>query len=190
MCDLRQWTVIVTGILLLAVTSCENNVKELPNYRKKQVSMDEGKTITAFLSEDAKVKAKLTAPYMRRSEADTAPYLEFPKTLHVDFYNDSLMIESKMDALYGKWRENDQKVLLRDSVVVKNVLQGDTLYCRELWWDQKNEKFYTDKPVRIHKAGGTIIYGTGLEAPQDFSGYTIFQITGPFAFPADGLPKQ
>ena len=189
MCDLRQWTVIVTGILLLAVTSCENNVKELPNYRKKQVSMDEGKTITAFLSEDAKVKAKLTAPYMRRSETDS-PYLEFPKTLHVDFYNDSLMIESKMDALYGKWRENDQKVLLRDSVVVKNVLQGDTLYCRELWWDQKNEKFYTDKPVRIHKAGGTIIYGTGLEAPQDFSGYTIFQITGPFAFPADGLPKQ
>ena len=108
------------------------------------------------MSENAKVKAKLTAPYMRRSEMDS-PYVEFPNTLHVDFYNDSLKIESVMDAQYGKWKEQDGKVYLRDSVVVKNILKGDTLYCKELWWDQKAEKFYTDKPVQIHKAGGTIL---------------------------------
>jgi hypothetical protein len=44
--------------------------------------------------------------------------------------------------------------------------------------------------VQIHKSGGTILYGTGLEAPQDFSGYTIYQITGPFAFPENGMPKN
>ena len=55
---------------------------------------------------------------------------------------------------YGKWREQDDKVYLRDSVVVMNILKGDTLYCKELWWDKKAEKFYTDKPVQIHKAGG------------------------------------
>ena len=168
---------------------CENNVKDLPNYRQKQISVDEGKKITAFMSENAKVKAKLTAPYMRRSEMDS-PYVEFPNTLHVDFYNDSLVIESVMDCRYGKWKEQEGKVFLRDSVVVKNILKGDTLYCKELWWDQKAEKFYTDKPVQIHKAGGTILYGTGLEAPQDFSGYTIYQITGPFAFPGNTMPKN
>jgi LPS export ABC transporter protein LptC len=170
--------------------ACENNVKDLPNYRQKQVSVDEGKRITAFMSENAKVKAKLTAPYMRRSDMDT-PFVEFPNSLHVDFYNDStLVIESVMDARYGKWREQDGKVYLRDNVVVKSILKGDTLYCKELWWDQKLQKFYTDKPVQIHKSGGTILYGTGLEAPQDFSGYTIYQITGPFAFPQNGMPKN
>ncbi len=169
--------------------ACENNMKNLPSFRQKHISIDEGKQITAFMSENAKVKAKLTAPYMRRNEVDS-PYVEFPQSLHVDFYNDSLLIESIMDARYGKWREIDGKVLLRDSVVVKNILKGDTLYCRELWWDQKAEKFYTDKPVRIHKAGGTILYGTGLEAPQDFSGYTIYQITGPFAFPENAMPRN
>jgi len=175
------------GCLLLQ--ACENNMKNLPNFRQKHISVDEGKQITAYLSENAKVKARLTAPYMRRQEVDS-PYVEFPKSLHVDFFNDSLVITSVMDARYGKWREIDQKVLLRDSVVVKNTLKGDTLYCQELWWDQKGEKFYTDKPVRIHKAGGTILYGTGLEAPQDFSGYTIYQITGPFAFPENGMPRN
>jgi LPS export ABC transporter protein LptC len=169
--------------------ACENNMKTLPNYRQKQISVDEGKKITAYLSENAKVKAKLTAPLMRRSEIDS-PYVEFPHTLHVDFYNDSLTIESIMNANYGKWKEQDGKVFLRDSVVVMNILKGDTLYCKELWWDQKAEKFYTDKPVQIHKSGGTILYGTGLTAPQDFSGYTIYQITGPFAFPGNGMPKN
>ena len=167
---------------------CENNEKDLPTFRKKQISVDEGKSITAYMSENAKVKAKLTSPYMLRSEVDSS-YIEFPRTLHVDFYSDSLTIESLLDAHYGKWHELESKVFLKDSVVVKNIVKGDTLYCRELWWDQKKEKFYTDKPVRIHKKGGTVIYGTGFEAPQDFSGYTIFQITGPYGVPENGFKK-
>ena len=188
--DSRPWP-IVYGLLsiCLLLTSCENNEKDLPSFRKKQISIDVGREITAYMSEDAKVKAKLTSPYMLRNEADSA-YIEFPKTLHVDFYNDSMVVESKLDALYGKWYEGDSKVFLRDSVIVKNILKGDTLHCRELWWDQKKERFYTDKPVRINKKGGTVIYGTGLEAPQDFSGYTIFQITGPFAFPESGFKTK
>jgi LPS export ABC transporter protein LptC len=177
----------MAGCLLLS--ACENNMKNLPNFREKHISVDEGRNITAYMSESAKVKARLTAPYMRRNEVDS-PYVEFPQTLHVDFFNDSMVISSIMDARYGKWIEQESKVLLRDSVVVKNTLKGDTLYCQELWWDQKREKFYTDKPVRIHKAGGTVLYGTGLEAPQDFSGYTIYQITGPFAFPENGMPRN
>ncbi|PWT77243.1 MAG: LPS export ABC transporter periplasmic protein LptC [Bacteroidetes bacterium] len=173
-------------IAVFFLSACENNEKDLPQFRKKQVIIDEGKQIIAYMSENAKVKAKLTSPYMLRNEMDS-PYIEFPRTLHVDFYNDSMQIESLLDARYGKWRENVSKVFLKDSVVVKNIAKGDTLHCQELWWDQKAEKFYTDKPVRIHKKGGTIIYGTGLEAPQDFSGYTIFQITGPFAFPEKGF---
>jgi len=180
---------IIVLLVWGTISGCENNMKSLPNYRQKQISIDEGKQITAYLSEGGKVKAKLSSPYMRRNEMDS-PYVEFPNTLHVDFYNDSLKIESIMDSKYGKWKEQDAKVFLKDSVVVKNIVQGDTLYCKELWWDQKAEKFYTDKPVQIHEAGGTVLYGTGLEAPQDFTGYTIYQITGPFAFPAEGMPKN
>lgn len=176
---------LITGLLFIA---CENNEKDLPSFRQKQVSVDEGRQITAFMSENSKVKAKLTAPFMVRNSADS-PYTEFPKTLHVDFYNDSMVVESQLDALYGKHFETLNKVFLKDSVVVKNILKGDTLRCRELWWDQKAEKFYTDKPVRIYKKGGTVLYGTGLEAPQDFSGYTIMQITGPYAVPENTLPQ-
>ena len=118
-----------------------------------------------------------------------SPFVEFPKSLHVDFYNDSLVIESQLDARYGKYRELDNKVLLRDSVVVKNISKGDTLITPELWWDQKAEKFYTDKPVHILKKGGTDIHGIGFEAPQDFTSYTIYKIVGPYGFKESSVPK-
>jgi LPS export ABC transporter protein LptC len=169
-------------------TGCENNEKDLPGAGPKKTAVEELKQVITYYSRDAKVKAKLSAPYMLRNIVDS-PYTEFPRTLHVDFYNDSLVIESMMDALYAKYRESENKVFLRDSVVVKNILKGDTLHCKELWWDQKSEKFYTDKAVRINKKGGTVIYGIGMEAPQDFSGYTILQVTGPLAVPQNGLPR-
>jgi LPS export ABC transporter protein LptC len=62
-------------------------------------------------------------------------------------------------------------------VVVINILKGDTLRTNELWWDQNEQKFYTDKPVRIYQKDKTI-FGTGLRADQDFSSYDIFKITG------------
>jgi len=125
---------------------------------------------------------------MLRNLADSQK-VEFPKTLHVDFYNDTMRVESQLDARYGKYYESLNKVFLKDSVIVKNILKGDTLSCRELWWDQRTEKFFTDKEVRINKKGGTIIYGKGFEAPQDFSGYTLYQVMGPLAVKGNEVPK-
>jgi LPS export ABC transporter protein LptC len=125
----------------------------------------------------AKVKGKLTAPYMLRIPRADSPYAEFPRSLHVDFYNDTLKIESQLDARYGKYLQNQDKVFLRDSVVVKNILKGDTVRCKTLWWDQHTERFTTDDSVRIYTPD-KILYGTGMEADQNFRWYTIKKMTG------------
>ena len=81
-----------------------------------------------------KLRPNLWHPLCYATSSDT-PKVEFPKTLNVDFYNDSTKIESKLFAKYGSYLENENKVFLRDSVVVFNVT-GDTLFCKELYWDQ------------------------------------------------------
>ena len=111
------------------VSSFENDISVVQNLNKKQATVEEGKQIESYLSEAGKVKAKLTAPLMLRYQ-DSAK-VEFPKSLHVDFYNDSTKVESKLSAKYGRYLENDNKVFLRDSVVVFNM-KGDTLFCKEL----------------------------------------------------------
>jgi hypothetical protein len=55
-------------------------------------------------------------------------------------------------------------------------IANDTLFCQELWWDQNLQKFYTDKPVRIHRPD-MIMIGVGLSAPQDFKTFEMYKIT-------------
>lgn len=169
----------------LLVYSCENDIRKVDGLLNKNAAIEEALDVTSFMSQEGIMKAQLTSPYMVRHQSDSA-YVEFPRTLHVDFYNDSLQIESVLDALYARYREYEGKVFLRDSVVVINKLKGDTLRTDELWWDQKTEEFYTDRPVRIHQPDKTI-FGQGLRADQDFSSYDIYHITGVVLTSSDGL---
>ncbi len=152
------------------ILSCENDIHKVQNINKKSISVEEGKQIESYLSQNGKVKAKLMAPTMLRYQFDT-PKVVFPNSLKVDFYNDSTKIESRLFAKYGHYLENDNKVFLKDSVVVFNV-NGDTLFCQELYWDQVKSIFYTDKNVIIHKPDQKV-YGNGLVADQSFKWFTI-----------------
>jgi LPS export ABC transporter protein LptC len=157
--------------------SCENDERDIRALTDKKTSVEVAHNIESYLSQSGKVKARLTSPLMNRFQTDS-PYVEFPKSLHVDFYNDSLKVESQLSALYGRYRESENKVYLKDSVIVFNI-KGDTLRCEELWWDQQRQVFYTNKPARVNKPNNTVIIGVhGIEAKQDLSEYTFFNTSG------------
>jgi hypothetical protein len=166
------------------VYGCENDPKVIDDLTKKVIMVEEAKNIESFLSQEGMMKAKLTAPLMLRVLSDTI-YVEFPNTLHVDFYNDSTQLETWLDSKYGKYFENLDKVYLRDSVIVINV-KGDTLKAPDLWWDQKAKLFYTDKYAEYHTKQNHIYGGKGLEATQDMKDVSFKEPTGIFKVSKDG----
>jgi LPS export ABC transporter protein LptC len=163
-------------ILAIVMASCENDIKVVQALGKRRLGVEEGTKIEAYQSQAGKLKARLTAPLMYRYLQDTER-VEFPKSLHVDFYDSSLKVESQLYASYGQYFENDKKVFLRDSVIVFNV-KKDTLWCKELYWDQFKQEFYTDKPVHLSQNSSTrqILYGRGLRADQNFKWFVIDSI--------------
>lgn len=168
---------------------CENSQKEVDALFSKKLAVEEATQVESFLSQDGKIKAKLTSPFMIRQVTDSN-YLEFPRTLHVDFYDDSAKIETILDARYAKYREYESKVLLRDSVRVINIKNGDTLRTPELWWDQNKQEFYTDKPSHISKRDGTVIFSKqGMKAKQDLSWYELYQNSGQLPVPDEANPN-
>ncbi len=164
--------VLAFFFLTAVLSSCGNSDKEVHEYNRKSLGVEEITNADINYTLGGKAKAKLRSPLMLRVQEAT-PYVEFPKTLHVDFFNENGEIDSRLDALYGKYYELESKVFLKDSVKVINVL-GDTLYCNELWWDRnrKGSEFYTDKPVRIRRKM-EIINGTGMQADQNFKNWVI-----------------
>ncbi len=176
---------LLTGCFFLF--SCENDPKEIQNWTEKKVLKETGKDIESFLSQGGEMRARLTAPWMERFQTDTV-YTIFPQTLYVEFYNDSMKVESWLTALYGKYFENLNKVYLRDSVTVINI-EGDTLRCPELWWDQNMQKFYTDLPARLDGKDKHIVGNQGLEATQDLKVIIFKYPTGPFQVREGELPQ-
>ena len=174
-------------LLFFLLGSCENDQKKIDNLTRKVVMKEEAINIESYLSQSGKMKAKLKAPLMLRVSEDTA-YVEFPKALHIDFFDDSINIETRLDSKYGKYYQNLGKVYLRDSVVVITV-KGDTLKSPDLWWDQNTKLFYTDKYAIYHGRGKDIYGGKGLVATQDLKSLIFNQPTGTVQVSENGLPK-
>ena len=174
---IRHLSSVIFSLSTIFLFSCETDMEAVNSTNDRKANIEEAYNIQSFLSQNGNLRAKLTAPVMHRYAMDTS-YLEFPKTLHVNFYDSSGKVESQLDALYGKYFETRSLVYLRDSVVVSNI-KGDTLRTPDLWWDQNTKKFYTDNRVRIQRKGQRVIGGKGMEASQDLDDITIFQIESP-----------
>ena len=174
---------------VVMASACENSQKELDILYKKKIAIEEAKNVQSYLSQGGKVKAKLTSPYMLRYQADS-PYIEFPRTMHVDFYDDSSTeVSSTVDSRYAKYVEFAHKILLRDSVVVLSFKNGDTLRTEELWWDQDKQEFYTSKPAHIYRRDAITFARDGLRAKQDLTSYTFYSASGPTLVPPSGIPQ-
>lgn len=180
---LRSAAIMCSCFFFLA---CENDQKTIDDLTKPKATTEEAKNIETYLSQGGTLKAKLWAPYMLRSSSDTT-FVEFPRSLHVNFFDSLGRVDSHLDAKYGKYFESLNKVYLRDSVVVFNM-QGDSLRSPDLWWDQNTQLFYTDKNVWI-KRQGTVLLGKGMDSRQDLSDIHIKQVTGLVDMP-DSLRPQ
>jgi len=182
---LLTYCFLATATLLAA---CENDEGDIASLASKKIGVEEAKEVTLTFTTSGRTKAILTAPIMLRVQ-DSVTYVEFPKTLKVDFYNDSTgKKESTLTAMYGRYKETQEVVFLKDSVQVKN-LKGETLFSDELYWDRRRTgwEFYTEKPIRIRTLTH-YIDGVGLEASQDFKQRLIKRPTGFVKIPASDFP--
>lgn len=174
-----RYTILKIAVACLSscffMVSCENDVEAVKALGARVSGIDVGKDVAIYISNDGKLGAKLTAPLMNRYLEDSSKMIEFPLSIHVDFYKDSNQIESQLSAKYAKYKEAENIIFLKEDVIIFNTL-GDTLWCKEMYWDQNTGKFYTEKDVVVKQHNPLAkIYGKGLEANQNLTDIRIFK---------------
>lgn len=186
--NLKLLAALLMGCFFIVLPSCENSDKEIKALTSKRIGVEEATGVSINYTLEGRIKSKLSAPLMLRHQ-DTIPYIEFPKTVHGDFYNEKIMIETRLDAHYGRYIESQSNVFLKDSVRVFNIA-GDTLYCSELYWDRNHvgKEFHTDKAVKIRGKTNSR-EGIGFEASQDLHNWVIYNPTGISKIPSSQLSR-
>lgn len=120
-------------------------------------------------SENGVLQMRMEAAVMERYDNDSLSYELFPKGFAVYGYNEEGLLETQItsdNARHVKNKKNDdEKWKAYGNVVVKNILNQEVMETDTLYWDQKNEKIYTDCYVKMYSPDG-YMQGYGMESDQ------------------------
>ncbi len=167
----------LAGIIIL-FNACEKGDIEKINMLTKHLDAPSTtvKNTEIIYSQDAVIQMKITSPEIKRYLEVEEPYSEFPKGLHVQFYDSTQTPTSFIRANYAIFDEKEN-IWTAENDVVAISEEGDTLNTEYLIWDMDKEKIYSDRYVRIVNKDG-IIHGTGFESNQNLLNWKIKKTSG------------
>jgi LPS export ABC transporter protein LptC len=183
--------------LLLGMTlvfSCRNDIEKVnPLGNPDTLPSVQATNIEIIVSDSAFVRVRIKAPEIREFPvADSLePKTEFPEGLVATFFDKSLNVESTLTAGYAIYHTKRKLFEASKNVVIRNMSQDQELHTELLWWDENNEKVWSDQPVTIITPNGTTYGDSGFESDQNFSRYSIHRSHGQLKVkenPADSTP--
>lgn len=131
----------------------------------------------AVQTENGILKMRMEAVVMERYEKDTISYELFPKGFAVYGYNEEGKLETEIlsdKAKHSKWKDGREQWSAFGHVKVTNLVNKETMETDTLYWDQKNEKLFTDCYVRIYSPSG-FMQGYGMESDQKARSHYILK---------------
>ncbi|MEG2727740.1 MAG: LPS export ABC transporter periplasmic protein LptC, partial [Mucinivorans sp.] len=121
---------------------------------------------------------RMTTPLMERFELAKEPFSEFKQGILVETFDDTThAVLSDLVADYARFDEKKEIWQARGNVVGRNIEDDKTLYTQELFWDQKGDRIYTDKFVRVID-GNSEYRGVGFESDGGFKRWTFRNTRG------------
>ena len=152
---------------VILLCSCESNFKDVQRINSVAFSPSgETENINLKYTDSGKVKAILVSPLMLDFSNLEYGFNEFPKGVHVTLYDDSgkkSYIESDYAITYAKTDIID----LQGNVKITTD-DGNRLETEQLFYDQKNEWFYTEKKFKFTNKEGSLLEGPGIDFSKDF----------------------
>ena len=166
--------------LVLIFVSCSNDPKLVQEFVFSEVlPIEKIEGAEMLHTENGKLKVKIVATTIERFN-NQQPQLVFSNHLVVYFYNDSALVQSTLQAEYAEINDEKKLMIAKENVILTNIA-GKKLESEELIWDEKNNKIYTDKKVKITTVK-EVIEGEGFVSNPDFTEYSISKIHGTFNF--------
>lgn len=170
---------LILGLWLVFI-SCHQrkDLVDLPLYDGPLSSMDSAIT---QMSDSGIVVMQLKTPNQNNFENGDR---EWPKGFYIEWYNSRGQVTSFFSANYVYYTKSENLYRAEGNVVVKSIVKQDQLNTEELFWNQDEERFYTDKFVTINSED-EVHTGEGMESNQDFTDYHIIKPGGTFSLEDD-----
>jgi LPS export ABC transporter protein LptC len=166
---------LIIGVIAVFF-SCESNFKEVQKSNFSEFTPSgEADTINLKYTDSGRIKAVLVSPRMLDYATVDFPFTEFPNGLNVTLYDENGK-ETFVTSKYAVTFKNTDIIDLQGSVKITNQA-NQLLETEQLYFDQKNEWFYTEKKYKFTDPKG-ISYGEGIDFSKDFKIINSQRISG------------
>jgi len=171
------WGVI---FLMLLSVACSKEKKDfLPKFKDRSVIPGMyTDSVTMLISDSGRVRYRVIAEIWEVFDKVSDPYSYFPKKVYFERFNDSLKTESIVQCDTARYFSNRKLWELKKNVKLIN-LKGEKFETSLLYWDERDQRIYSDSFIRIEKLD-RVIEGYGFESNQTLTKWHILNPSGEF----------
>ena len=183
------------NVMLVLFSSCSNKDKNLAKAISERDSLPSLHTIgvNTLISDSGIIRYKIITEDWKIFDKKEPPYWAFEKGVYLEKFDSLFHIDASIKADTAYYYERKKLWELRGNVHIRNQ-QGDKFDTSILFWNEREQKIYSKKPIRIEQADKSIINGMyGFESNQQLTQYKIFNSSGEFTVkdtPADTIKRD
>ncbi len=169
---------VVTAFAVTLFFGCESNFKEVQKINFTEFTpTSDADTVTLKYTDSGYIKSILLSRKMLDFGSVNFPFTEFPKGVDVTLY-DNKGKKTRITASYAVSYKITGIIDLQGKVKIVSQ-DGQALETEQLYYDQKNEWFFTEKKFKFTDVKGSS-NGQGIDFSKDFKVINSQRITGEF----------
>lgn len=174
-------TAILVVVALFGATACsKDETSKLEAVKDRKVLPGLAVTkITTVISDSGITKYRIYTDQWDVYDRAEEPYWDFPKGLHFERFDENLKIDANFHSKKAKYYDYKKLWEFKGNVKAVNI-KGEMFETDLLYWDQKQERIYSDKFIRVTQAT-RVIAATGFESDQSLTRYHFKNVEGIFA---------
>ncbi|HNP31872.1 MAG TPA: LPS export ABC transporter periplasmic protein LptC [Flavobacterium sp.] len=167
---------IFSLLFCFIIIGCEGKFRDVQKMGFAEFSPSgDAEDIDLKYTDSGRITANLLSPEMLDYATVEYPFTEFPKGIHLTLY-DKNGKETYIDAKYAISHKATNIIDLQDNVKIYNQT-GEMLETEQLYYDQKNEWFFTEKKFKFTSPKG-VSYGEGIDFSKDFKKVNSKKVSG------------
>ena len=167
---MKQWVRFAIPFMFIfaSIVACDSDIKDVRRINAVGFSPAVmAEDVNLKYTDSGKVKAILKSPLMLDYSNLTYKFNEFPKGVHVTLVEDNNK-NSYVESDYAISYDDTKIIDLQGNVKITSA-DGKVLTTEQLYYDQKNEWFYTKEHFRLNDTiEGGFIEGPGIDFSKDF----------------------
>ena len=155
-------------------------MKDISRFDRKDPPSQTLRDARVWRSEYGRLQMEMEAPLIvQYRQPDTRTH--YPQGVNLRFFDSQHRLQTAVSARKAISYDDQDILYARDSVVIIDYSNGDTIYLEDITWKSKEDVIYSNRPVRAVN-GARLTFGDGFISDANLTNLRVKRQRGTIEF--------